>query len=138
MVRWKTLIDYYCPSDHVLDRLKAFRAISFVECRNDTRIPEPARLGVNDFLYKRLCDTFGLEKARSICRTLNESAPTTIRVNLIKTTRDDLLKLWEGKFEMAPCARAAAGIHFAKRTPLSLSPNLKPASSKSKTKGASS
>lgn len=125
MVRWKTLIDYFCPTTHILDRLKAFRNISFEECLKNSAIPEPTRLGINEFLYGRFCEAFGLEKTRTLCRILTGSAPTTIRVNLLKTTREELLKTWEGKFECFPCAMASAGIYFHKRTPLFALPEFK-------------
>jgi 16S rRNA (cytosine967-C5)-methyltransferase len=118
MVRWKTLIDHISRSDHSLDRLSCFRKISIDECRQDPSIPEPIRLGINDFLFSRLCAAYGLEKAREICRTLNTPAPTTIRVNLLKTSREELMKLWEGKFTMLPCSKAGAGIQFQRREAL--------------------
>lgn len=118
MVRWKSLIDYISRSDHSLDRLSCFRNISLDLCRQDPTIPEPIRLGINEYLYKRFCDSFGIEKTREICRILNNPAPTTIRVNLLKTTPEDLMKLWEGKFSMKACAKAPAGIQFQKREPL--------------------
>lgn len=125
MVRWKTLIDYFCPSSHVLDRLKCFRKISWEECQKDLSIPDPVRLGVPDFLYGRMVDSFGLEKAREICRVLNSSAPMTVRANLLKTTREELYKAWEEKFEISLCQQAPAGIHFHKREPLFALPEFK-------------
>lgn len=125
MVRWKTLIDYFCPSSHSLDRLKAFRKICFEECLKNPNIPEAARLGINDFLYERFSKTFGIERTRELGQILNEPAPTTIRANLLKITREELLKKWEGKFELTPCALAPAGIQFPKRTPLFALPEFK-------------
>jgi 16S rRNA C967 or C1407 C5-methylase (RsmB/RsmF family) len=125
MVRWKTLIEHFCHTDHVLDRLSCYRSLNLDELVNDPTIPEPARLGINDFLYRRFINTFGLEKTRALCRVLNGPAPTTVRTNLLKTTRDELMKLWEGKFEFAPCKRSSAGINFPKRTPLFTLPEFK-------------
>lgn len=125
MVRWKTLIDHCSRSEHSLDRLSCFRNISLDLCRQDSSIPEPARLGINDFLYHRFCTCFGLEKTRELCHILNSPAPTTIRVNLLKTTPEDLLKLWEGKFHCQRCAKAPAGIQFQKREPLFTLPEFK-------------
>lgn len=125
MVRWKTLIDTMCPSPHLLDRLKCFRSLDINACWNNTTIPEPARWGVNEFLHSRLCAIYGHEKARALCQVLNGPAPTTIRVNQLKTTREDLLKKWEGKWEMTPCLHAPAGIQFQKRTPLFTLPEFR-------------
>lgn len=125
MIRWKTLIDHFCPTTHTLDRLSCYRSLNLEECRQDLSIPEPVRLGVNDFLYNRLIAAYGLEKTRSLCQVLNGAAPTTIRANLLKTTREQLLKMWEGKLDLAPCQKAPAGIHFHKRTPLFTLPEFK-------------
>lgn len=125
MVRWKTLIDHFCKSPRNSDRLYCFRKLSLDLCRQDPSIPEPIRLGMNDFLYHRFLSAFGLEKTRELCRILNTSAPTTIRVNLLKTTPEDLLKRWEGKFDLTRCKRAAAGIQFQKREPLFSLPEFK-------------
>lgn len=125
MVRWKTLIDRFSGTDHGLDRLACYRNISIEQCRQDSTIPEPIRLGVNDFLYNRFCATFGLERTRELCKILNSPAPTTIRVNLLKTAPEDLMKKWEGKFAMARCVKAPAGIQFQKREPLFALPEFK-------------
>ncbi len=125
MVRWKSLIDYFCPSGDPLSRLSRYRSLSFELCLNDPSIPEPARLGVNEFLYGRLKDAYGIDQARSICRVLNTPAPTTVRANLIKTTREELLKIFQEKFEAFPCKDAEAGIQLKKREPLFSLPEFK-------------
>lgn len=125
MVRWKTLIDHFCPSAHSLDRLKCYRSLSVEQCRTDTSIPEPVRWGVNEFLYTRFCQVYGKEKAKQLCHTLNSPAPTTIRVNLLKTTREALIETWNGKFAITPCVKAATGIQFQKREPLFTLPEFK-------------
>lgn len=125
MIRWKTLIDYLSHSPHPLERLKCFRSLSLEERQKDLSIPEPIRLGVTDFLHNRFQAIFGIEKTKEICRILNSPAPITIRANLLKTTREELLKKWEGKFELFPCQYASAGIHFKKRVPLFSLPEFK-------------
>jgi 16S rRNA (cytosine(967)-C(5))-methyltransferase len=125
MVRWKSLIDYFCHTDHQGDRLSCYRNLSLDERRKDNSIPEPIRLGVNDFLYNRLYATYGHEKTRKICHTLNSPAPTTIRVNLLKTTREALLETLAQKFTLTPCAKSPTGIQFQKREPLFILPEFK-------------
>lgn len=125
MVRWKTLIDHFCKSGHPLDRLSCFRTMSLEERVQDPSVPEPARLGINEFLYHRFCAVFGLDKTRKICRILNTAAPTTVRVNLMKTTVAELMAKWEGKFKFSRCAKAGAGIQFEKREPLFALPEFK-------------
>lgn len=125
MARWKTLLDYFCPSPHSLDRLKCFRQLNLEMCRRDLAIPESIRLGIPEFLYQKFMTTFGKEETRKLCEILNSPAPTTIRANLLKTTRDDLMKAWEGKLPLSLCMRAPAGIHVLQRTPLFALPEFK-------------
>jgi 16S rRNA (cytosine967-C5)-methyltransferase len=125
MVRWKTLLEHLCPSNHPLDRLSFFKKLSLEKAKEDPSIPEPIRLGVTDFLYQALSKAYGTEKTRELCRTLNTQAPITVRANLLKTTREDLLKLWENKFDVAPCKKSKVGIQFRKREPLFTLPEFK-------------
>lgn len=125
MFRWKELIDYFCPTDHVLDRLSCFRKMSIQEAQENKSIPEPTRLGINHFLYERLYNTYGLEKTREIAQVFNTPAPTTIRVNLLKTTREALAQLWEGKFSFSLCKHSSTGITFSKREALFALPEFK-------------
>ena len=121
MVRWKSLLDFLAPSD----RLACYRNLDWESFQENSSIPEFAKLGMSEFLFDRFTASFGIEKARILCRLLNESAPTTVRANLLKTTRSDLLRLWEGKFSLSPCSKAPQGIHLHKREPLFSLPEFK-------------
>lgn len=123
MVRWKTLIDYFCPSELPKERLRCFRNLSITDCSQDSSIPEPIRYGMNEFLYSRFCSSFGKEKAKNLCQILNGPAPTTIRVNPIKASREQLLELFGD--QASPCESSPWGIQFKKRTPLFSLPEFK-------------
>lgn len=120
MARWKTLIDYFCSAKE--DRLSCYRSLNIEECQKNLSIPEPIRCAVPDFLFKRLKETYGSEKTFELCRILNSPAPTTIRANLAKTTREDLLKIFPTGI---PCQQAPAGIQFNQRMPLFAMPEFK-------------
>jgi len=125
MTRWKTLIEYLCQTDDTLDKLSTFRKMDLQQVQEDPSIPEPIRFGVNNYLYRRFKEIFGPEQTRKLCHTLNTQAPTTVRVNLLKTTREALFASWENQFEMTLCEKAPAGIRFKKRTPLFALPEFK-------------
>lgn len=117
MTRWKTLIDHLCPSLLPIDRLYCFKKM--IEGKEQhVGIPEPIRLGVNDFLYERLQRSYGPEKTIELCKILNTAAPVVIRANLLKTTAQDLLALLEKKFPLASCKKAKNGLQLQKREPL--------------------
>lgn len=126
MVRWQSLLDWACPPPTpFLKRLAWFKSPEFDAARKNDAIPESTRSGLPEFLFDKLVADFGLEKARSIGKVLNTSAPTTIRANLLKTTREHLMQLWENDYPLAPCTRAPAGIKFVKRLPLFSFPEFK-------------
>lgn len=125
MVRWKTLIDYFSLSSYPNDRLSCFRKLSIAECQKNSSIPEPIRFGLPEFLYTRFKTIFGADKIEQLCHTLNTPAPTTIRVNTLKSTREEFLKRFEGKIEFHPCARAPHGLYLEKRMPLFTLPEFK-------------
>ncbi|MBX7067241.1 MAG: RsmB/NOP family class I SAM-dependent RNA methyltransferase [Parachlamydiales bacterium] len=121
MVRWKSLIDHFCPEGIPYQRLNAYKNLD----RNAKGVPEHAKLGIPPFLFDRFTQAFGGEKAKDLCRILNTEAPTTIRVNLIKTTPELLMERWKEKFNLARCNDAGAGIQFKKREPLFALPEFK-------------
>lgn len=124
MVRWKSLLDYFCRSEDPIDRLECYRSISIEECKKNLSIPEAVRHGFSPYLYARFKSIFK-ETTERICTILNGTAPTTIRVNRIKLSREELLKRWKGKFEITPCLKAKEGIQFKKREPLFSLPEFK-------------
>lgn len=125
MARWKTLIDYFCPSPLPKDRLDAFRSLVLEDCQNDPSIPEPVRYGMPEFLYSCFLRSFGPEKTRALCRMLNGNAPVTIRANANKTTREALLLKFQSQYAVSPCRLAPCGIQFHQRAPLFASPEFK-------------
>ncbi len=124
-IRHKTLIDHFCPAQRADEQLAFLKNFSLDEHLNNPSIPEPARLGLSDFLMEKFCSIFGLTKTKELAKILNQNAPTTIRANALKTSRESLLKHWEGKFELFPCEFAPYGIQFRKREPLFALPEFK-------------
>lgn len=118
MVRFKSLYIHLCSSTVAKHLLTCFKNVSLEKCVKDNSIPEAARLGVNEFLYKRFSEVFGLNKTREICLVLSTQAPTTVRANLLKTTRANLLRIWNHKFSVQPTTKSNSGIQFTKREPL--------------------
>ncbi len=125
MVRWKSLIDFFCPSPKPIERLFCFRKMSIDQCRQDPSIPEEIRAGASRYLFEKLCNAFGKDKGKELLRILNTQAPTVIRANRLKTTRGALLEILQKKFQVRPCLKAEAGIAFEKREPLFSLPEFK-------------
>lgn len=82
---------------------------------NDTTLPAHIRVSTPEELYQAFVRTHGEEKAFDLLFESNFPAPTTVRANLIKTTRDELVNKWKGVYEIAPTEISSAGITFLKK-----------------------
>lgn len=96
-VRWKGLIDYL-----------GYRPDNLIAASQDSSLPPHIRVSFP-------LDLFNLLQSETLCRVLNERAPTVIRVNTLKTTREALLQSWDGKYSCAPTAHSPWGIVFKDR-----------------------
>jgi len=91
--------------------------------RND--MPDHVRLNYPEWLDAKLRESFG-DKFEVAMRTLNEQAPTDLRVNTLKTTREELLaELRKEGFECEPGTFSPVGIRLAKRGPIFATPVFK-------------
>jgi 16S rRNA C967 or C1407 C5-methylase (RsmB/RsmF family) len=123
MVRWKTLLDALSSGATPLERYRLYKNLDN-NALSDPSIPEAARLGVPEFLLECLIADFGKARAKELSEILNTPAPTTIRANLLKTTREELLSRF-AEHQPTPCPTAPHGIRFPKRLPLFSFPEFK-------------
>lgn len=117
-VRNKRLIEALTTPPVSLERMLETAAhIPSEEDLDAMHLDAAIRYSVPDVLWQHLVSAYGESKATEIAQIWNSEAPTTIRANLAKISRDDLLKRFEahGAFR---CALAPAGIVFPKRLPL--------------------
>jgi len=124
LIRWKTLFDHLDPSNSFSKRLHLLTLRPFNEYLQDPSIPEFARLGLSEFIFKKFVDTYGQKNTRSIAEILSSNAPVTIRVNLLKTTREHLISHLQPKFPVA-AGSAPTSIILSKREPLFSLPEFK-------------
>src|ERR1700728_2777013 len=97
MVRWKGLLDYLAGELPTWEkRAEIYSKIELVKLRDKEEIPLHIRLSFPENLWNLLVKTHGLETAQEVCRVCNQPAPTTVRANAFKITREDLLKKWKG------------------------------------------
>ncbi|MEI8125578.1 MAG: RsmB/NOP family class I SAM-dependent RNA methyltransferase, partial [Parachlamydiaceae bacterium] len=116
MMRWKGLLDYLAGESPSWEkRLDLYLCPSFGDAKYRQDIPLHDRLSFPKYLFDRLVDSHGLDKACDICRISNTAAPTTVRINTLKTSRDAMLKQWGEKYPVSPCTQAPHGITFNRR-----------------------
>lgn len=102
IIRWKGLLDYLCCKPISWEaRYQKFMQFSPDRFFEDSEIPLHIRLSFPKELFNLIVRSLGEEKARAFCKTSNAEAPITIRVNLLKISRENLLKIWENAIPAA-------------------------------------
>lgn len=114
MIRWKGLIDAQIPRpatwESRLNALPTFR-------EQIDHLPPHVQVSFPKFLYHM----FGENDA--LCRAMNEPAPTMIRVNRLKITREQLLEKWN--YPCRPTLHSPDGIVFEKKINFFATPEFK-------------
>jgi 16S rRNA (cytosine967-C5)-methyltransferase len=88
-------------------------------------MPDHVRLNYPQWMDGMLRETFG-DQFEVALHVLNEQAPTDLRVNTLKTTREQLMnELQKEGFENTPTPLSPVGLRLAKRGPIFTSPLFK-------------
>jgi len=125
LVRWKSLFDCLDPSYSTSKRLSLYRQKPIESWTADPHLPEAARAGLSPFLFEKLISSYGPSQGRQIALALNSPAPITVRVNLLKTSREELLRKWESTFAVKASSKTPTALIFSKREPLFALPEFK-------------
>lgn len=116
MVRWRGLLDYVCGSPTNWEkRLEYFSKDEFASLKNRSDIPLHIRLSFPKALFDQILASHGLEKTKEICSISNTAAPTTVRINAMKTSREEMLSRWKNTYPVSSCLFSSYGIIFEKR-----------------------
>lgn len=116
IVRWKGLLDYLCENPVTWEkRLRLFEDPNFNTYKNNPSIPLPIRVSFPQALFERIVHSYNEQEAIELCLVSNTPAPTTIRINPLKTTREFLLQRWQALYEISPCPHSELGIIFHKK-----------------------
>lgn len=115
LVRWQGLLDHLTFDASWRKRYELFTEIDVNEYIHHEEIPPHIRVSFPKYLFDLFCKDYGQEKALELCLICNTPAPTTVRVNTLKTTRDALLEKWNSIYEVSPTPHSAHGITFHKK-----------------------
>ena len=113
MIRWRGLIDAHCLKP--LSWGKRLEAYLTLSSKDASKLPLHVQVSFPKFLFERLVEAYGEKKAKDFCLSSNQQAPTTIRINPLKTSREALLKKWDGEYEVSPCKQSDLAIIFKKK-----------------------
>lgn len=115
MIRWRSLLDYTLQEKNWEARAHAFSQFSPQKFLEDAAIPAHVRASFPKAFYQLLVNSLGEKKAFDFCLVCNAPAPTTVRANLLKTTRDALLEKWDGRYSVSACKHSQAGVRFEEK-----------------------
>lgn len=116
IIRWRGLIDFFCDTPITWEkRLEKIKNLDIKKCFLDTTIPEHIRVSFPKNYFEKLKEALGEKKVIDFCLTSNETAPTTIRCNLLKTTRDELFEKLKENYDIEKCQKSPSGIVFNKK-----------------------
>lgn len=112
MIRWRGLIDARCTKPVTWEkRLEAY----LEKPKANWNDPLHVQVSFPKTFFDMLTRSYGEEEAEKLCLASNGQAPTTVRVNTMKTTREALLKKWKVEYDVTPCSHSKYGIVFKKR-----------------------
>lgn len=119
VIRWMGLIDSLCEKPLSWEaRYACFRELDLKKSRLKKDLPEFTKVSFPEALYLRLEKAYGTAMARRLCLESNTQAPTTVRINPLKTSRETQLGLWKSQHPVSACERAPHGILFHQRIAL--------------------
>lgn len=114
MIRLKGLIDHYAKKPITAEsRYDAYLQIASTQI--DKKLPYHLQVSFPKDYFDFLKKTFGLEKTLKICKLSNTQAPTTIRVNSIKISREELYTKWKDLYSIDLGKQSPNAIHFRKK-----------------------
>ncbi len=116
MTRWQALLDHLSEQPASWEkRLEIFRRINLDDQKNNLSLPLHIRVSFPQSLFELFVKSYGEAQACELCSVSNQTAPTTVRANALKTNRDALLAQWSSLYEISPCQHAQHGITFQKK-----------------------
>lgn len=111
-IKWKGTVDKLSPKSWD-DKILHLESLNTEDLSS---LAEHLQYASSEFFYKKLCEAYGKEKAQEICLINTKEAPLTIRANLLKTSREELLQeLHSLEIPCSPCTKSDLGITLEKR-----------------------
>lgn len=97
------------------ERVELFLSEKLNDLAQESSIAPCDRLNLPKELYDTLIESIGEEKTIQFAKATLERAPITIRVNLLKTTRESLWERWKDLYNISLCQKSPNGIIFHER-----------------------
>ncbi|NGX63337.1 MAG: Ribosomal RNA small subunit methyltransferase B [Candidatus Anoxychlamydiales bacterium] len=117
LIRWRGLIDFLCIKKPITfeERLDVLKNFDFKKFLKDEKIPTHIRVSFPKDYFEKVKNAYTHEKAIDFCLVSNSVAPTTIRTNLLKISREELFEILNKKYVVEKCKKSSSGIIFKKK-----------------------
>lgn len=118
IIRYLGLIDaFITPPVSWEKRVEIFLQKKYEETPPDN-LPSFKKYSFPKHYFDLLVDSLGEEKAIEFCQVSNQQAPTTLRVNSLKISREDLLQKLSLLYPATLCTHSPVGIQMQDRSAL--------------------
>jgi 16S rRNA (cytosine967-C5)-methyltransferase len=124
LFRWRGLLDGLGAKSCWKKRLRLLMTLDLAQAVQNRNLPAHIRCSYPEDLFNFLVNSLGFDRAFQLALISNEQAPTTVRVNTLKKSRESLLKEW-GHLGARPCLLSDVGIVLPKRVPLLALPEFR-------------
>lgn len=116
MMRHKTLLNHFAKD--LESQLHLYQTVPLPTLASDPLLPPHVRLSTPIFLYEKLVSIYGKTRGESLCEILQSTPPVTLRVNLAKISREELLLRLQKYFPCYAGTKTPTSIYLQKREPL--------------------
>lgn len=116
LIKWKGLLSAGSGSSDWAKLLELYHSESFEKLKSDPNLAPHQRCSSPEWMYQLLKTQYGEKIAHEILCINNTQAPSSIRVNLLKTTREELFEKLKAAHPVELSAYAPTAIIFQKRT----------------------
>lgn len=112
LLRWQSLLDASSPPPPLWEnRYATWKQHSVAELQKQN-LPTHILVSCPENLWNLLVKHYGSERAQELALINNTRAPTTVRVNVLKTSRASLLEKWSTEHSVSATPESPHGIIF--------------------------
>ncbi len=115
LIRFKALLDHPSSDLSWPERYQKWQMLDLKKVLIDSTIPSYIRCSTTEALFQILTTSFDEQTATELCHVSNETAPTTVRVNILKISRDALFQKWQSHYPIKKTLKSPWGITFEKK-----------------------
>jgi len=116
IIRWQGFLDFFLESPISWQaRVAAYFSLDPPNYAQSDRLPAHIRVSFPKNYYELIVQGLGEQQAQQFCLACNFPAPVTVRTNLLKIKREELLKCWKDLYHVSPTPVSPFGVQFHRK-----------------------